>query len=112
MDGKAVTCKLALLKKETDDYKSIEKEINKADYSDKKEIFQLELFALRGETEKLIDILPIVLETNQTNIERLEEFPILREFRETAEYKEFKAQSKFFKEENKDVIIPETLEKE
>ncbi|OBX22192.1 MULTISPECIES: hypothetical protein [Bizionia] len=101
-----------LCKKETDDYKSIEKEINKADYSDKKEIFQLGLFALRGETEKLINILQIVLETNQTNIERLEEFPILREYRETAEYKEFKAQSKFFKEENKDVITPETVEKE
>lgn len=101
-----------LCKKELNDYKSIEKEINKADFSDKKEIFQLGLYALRGETERLTEILPIVLETNQTNIERLEEFPILREFRETEEYKNFKAESKFFKEENKDVVTPEKLEKE
>lgn len=101
-----------LCKKELNDYKSIEKEINKADFSDKKEIFQLGLYALRGETERLIEILPIVLETNQTNIERLEEFPILREFRKTEEYKNFKAESKFFKEENKDVVTPEKVEKE
>ncbi len=101
-----------LCKKELNDYKSIEKEINQIDFSDKKEIFQLGLFALRGETERLIEILPIVLETNQTNIERLEEFPILREFRETIEYKNFKAESKFFKEGNKDVVTPTKIEKE
>jgi len=101
-----------LCKKETGEYKSIEKDINKADFSDKKEIFQLGLFALRGETEKILEILPVVLETNQTNIERLEEFPILREFRETEEYENFKKESKFFKEENKEVVTPEKVEKE
>lgn len=101
-----------LCKKEMDDYKSIEKDINKADFSDKKEIFQLGLFALRGETEKILNILPIVLETNQTNIERLEEFPILKEFRETEEYKIFQKESRFFKEDNKVVITPEIVEKE
>lgn len=101
-----------LCKKETGDYKSIEKEISKADFSDKKEIFQLGLFALRGETDKILEILPTVLETKQTNIERLEEFPILKDFRETDSYKEFKKESKFFEEENKEVITPEIVEKE
>jgi hypothetical protein len=101
-----------LCKKETGEYKSIEKEIKKADFSDKKEIFQLGLFALRGETEKILETLPIVLETNQTNIERIEQFPLLREFRETEEYKTFKKESKFFKEENKEVITPNKVEKE
>ncbi len=101
-----------LCKKEIGEYKLIEKEIVKADFSDKKEIFQLGLFALRGETDKILEILPTVLETNQTNIERLEEFPILREFRETEEYKTFKKESEFFKEKNKEVITPEKVEKE
>lgn len=101
-----------LCKKEIGEYKSIEKDIIKADFSDKKEIFQLGLFALRGETEKVLEILPAVLDTNQTNIEGLEEFPILREFRETEEYKNFKKESKFFKEENKEVVTPVKVEKE
>ena len=101
-----------LCKKETGQYKTIEKELEKTDFSDKKEIFQLGLFALRNETQKVLEILPIVLETKQTNIERLEEFPILREFRETEEYKSFKKESKFFKEENTEVLIPENVEKD
>ncbi len=101
-----------LCKKETGEYKSIEKEIGKTDFSDKKEIYQLGLFALRGETHKILEILPVVLETDQTNIERLEEFPILREFRESVEFKTFKQESKFFKEENKDVVTPQSIEKE
>jgi hypothetical protein len=100
-----------LCKKELNEYSSIEKEINKADFSDKKEIFQLGLFSIRGEIEKAIELLPIVLETEQTNIKRLEEFPILKELRETDEYKKFKENSKFFKEENKDIKTLETVEK-
>lgn len=93
-----------LCKKELGQYGQIEKEVVKIDYSDKKEIFQLGLYAVRGETKKIIEILPITLETNQTNIERLEEFPLLREFRETKEYADFKENSKHFKEANKEVV--------
>lgn len=100
-----------LCKKELGQYSEISKEIEKIDYSDKKEIFQLGLFAIRGETEKLIELLPSVLETKQINIERLEEFPILREFRNTSEYKEFKENSKFFKEEYKEVVTVDSTEK-
>ena len=100
-----------LCKKELGQYASIKKEIDNIDFSDKKEIFQLGLYALRGETQKIIEILPIVLESNQTNIERLEEFPILREFRKTDEYKIFKSESKFFKEENKEVQKLSSTEK-
>lgn len=100
-----------LCKKELGQYSQISKEIEKIDYSDKKEIFQLGLLAIRGETEKIIELLPSVLETKQTNIERIEEFPILREFRNTPEYKEFKENSKFFKEENKEVVTVDSTEK-
>lgn len=101
-----------LSKKELGQFSEIEKEISKTDFSDKKEIFQLGLYAIKGETEKIVELLPIVLESQQTNIERLEEFPILREFRETKEYKDFKLNSKFFKEENKEVEKIDSIEKE
>lgn len=101
-----------LCKKELGNYSSIEKEINKANFSDKKEIFQLGLYALRGEIKDAINLLPILLETNQTNIERLEEFPILRELRKSDEYKTFKSESSFFKEENKEVTVLDSIEKE
>jgi hypothetical protein len=101
-----------LCKKELGQYSQIEKEVIKIDYSDKKEIFQLGLYAIRGETEKLIEVLPITLDTNQTNIERIEEFPILKDFRQTKEYEEFKKHSKYFKEENKEVTKLDSIDKE
>ena len=70
------------------------------------------MFALRGETDRILEILPTVLETNQTNIERLEEFPILKDFRKTSVYQTFKKESPYFKEENKEVITPDKVEKE
>ncbi len=101
-----------LCKKELGQYSQIEKEVIKIDYSDKKEIFQLGLYAIRGETEKIIEVLSITLDTNQTNIERIEEFPILKDFRQTKEYEEFKKHSKYFKEENKEVTKLDSIDKE
>lgn len=100
-----------LCKKENGQYDEIKAELIDANFSDKKEVFQIGLYALRGETDKVIEMLPIALETNQTNIERIEEFPVLREFRKTKEYEEFKKNSKYFKEKNKEVIIPDSVEK-
>jgi hypothetical protein len=81
-------------------FDSVKKDIDNADFSDKKEIFQLALAALREDKETFFQLLPIALDSNQLNIERLEEFPILEEMRATEEYKEFKSQSKHFKEAN------------
>lgn len=100
-----------LCKKELGQYSQIENEVGKIDYSDKKEIFQLGLCAIREETEKIIELLPITLDTNQTNIERIEEFPILKDFRKTKEYAEFKEKSKYFKEKNKEVVKMDKVEK-
>lgn len=100
-----------LCQKEKGNFKNIENEIRKTDFSDRKEIFQLGLYSLQGNIKDFFDILPIALDTNQINIERLEEFPILKDIRETEEYKNFKATSKYFQEENKEVKKPESLEK-
>lgn len=92
-----------LCKKRTNQYDSIKKEIEKADYSDKKEIFQLALFALRDETSLFFETLPAALDSKQINIKRLEEFPIFQEIRDTEDYKAFKENSKYFKEPNQDI---------
>lgn len=89
-----------LCKKRTNQYDSIKKDIEKEDYSDKKEIFQLALFALRDETNLFFETLPAALDSRQINIKRLEEFPIFQEIRDTVEYKKFKENSKYFKEPN------------
>lgn len=44
------------------------------------------------------------LDSRQLNIQRLKEFLIFKVIRETDEYLEFKKQSKYFKEPNKDII--------
>ncbi len=89
-----------LCKKEQGRLSEVEKELNQTDFSDKKEFLQLGFHAIKGEHDKIVDILPILFETKQINAEGLEEFPILKEFRDTDAYKDFKETSKFFKEEN------------
>lgn len=101
-----------LCKKEKGEYRDIEQEINKTNFSDKKEIFQLGLYALRGQTDRIINILPTILEANQVKVEDIEEFPILREFRDTSEYANFKLKSKFFKEIDKKISEKEILGEE
>lgn len=92
-----------LCKKRTNQFDSIKKDIEKADYSDKKEIFQLALFSLRDETELFFETLPAALDSKQINIKRLEEFPIFQEIRETDQYKKFKEETKYFKEPNQEI---------
>lgn len=99
-----------LCKKRMGKYESVKKEIDTADFSDKKEIFQLALAALKEDKDLFFKLLPTTLEAKQLNIMRLEEFPILDEMRKTEEYEKFKAESKFFKEPNKEIkIIEEQL---
>lgn len=100
-----------LCQKEIGNYEKIKKDIENADYSDKKEIFQLGLSALRNDEDKFFEILPLALDTKQINIERLEEFPILREIRASDAYKRFKEESKYFQEENKEIEKLDKLEK-
>jgi len=92
-----------LCKKRTNQYESIKKELEKADYSDKKEIFQLALFSLKDDKESFFRMLPSALDSRQLNIERLEEFPIFKEMRESEEYQKFKEESKYFKEPNQEI---------
>lgn len=92
-----------LCKKRTGKYAEVKDEIDKADFSDKKNIFQLALHALREEVDAFFIILPQTLDAKQLNIERLESFPIFKEMRETEEYATFKQNSSYFKEANKKV---------
>ena len=86
-----------LCKKELNQYESVKKEIEQANYSDKKEIFQLALYALKDDVNSFLELLPISLDSKQLNIERLEEFPIFKTIRKTEEYQKFKEESDYFK---------------
>lgn len=93
-----------LCKKRKGEFENIKDELEKEDFSDKKEIFQLGLYALLENKEKFFEILPITLETKHLNTERLEEFPIFKEMRDTEEYQKFKENSKFFKQASSEII--------
>lgn len=85
-----------LCKKETNQYDSIKKEVDKVNFADKREIFQLGLLAIKDEKLAFFDLLPKVLNSEQLNTKKLEEFPIFRTMRETEEYQKFK-ESDFYK---------------
>ncbi|MFB6456783.1 hypothetical protein ACE38W_16035 [Chitinophaga sp. Hz27] len=85
-----------LCKKRTGELDLVKKEIDKVDFSDKKEIFQLGLFALKDDKASFFEILPVALDSKQLSIERLEEFPIFKEMRETEEYQIFKKETNYF----------------
>jgi hypothetical protein len=96
-----------LCKKELNQYDSIKKEIGKTDYSDKKEIFQLALFAIKDDINSFMETLPTALDSKQLNIKRLEEFPIFKTIRQTEQYQSFKIDSKYFKEPNVEIKTDE-----
>lgn len=100
-----------LCKKKTDQFSSIKEEIDKVDFADKKEIFQLALFALKDDEKSFFETLPYALDSKQLNIERLEEFPIFEDFRKTEEYLKFKNSSKYFKQPNKEIKKLEAVKK-
>jgi hypothetical protein len=85
-----------LCKKETGDFEKIKKDLFNTDLSDRKEIFQLALFALRDEIEPFMELLPKALDAEQLTTKKLEEFPIFKNIRETGQYKSFKSTSKYF----------------
>lgn len=87
-----------LCKKRMGQYETVRKEIENTNYSDKKEIFQLGLYALKEDKDAFFNTLPAALDSEQLNIERLEEFPIFKEMRESEEYERFKFETKYFKD--------------
>lgn len=96
-----------LCKKRLGKFNEVKNDVEKADFSDKKEIFQLGLLALQENKEKFFELLPYALDSRQLNIERLEEFPIFEEMRKTEEYSKFKLESKYFSEPNQPIIDEE-----
>lgn len=92
-----------LCKKECEQIEEIKSELDKANFSDKKEIFQLALVALKDDVESFFKILPSAIDSKQLDIESLEEFPIFRTIRETPEYEKFKSDSGYFKDNQVDV---------
>lgn len=100
-----------LCKKRTNQFDKILKELQNANFGDKKEIFQLALFSLRDDKKSFFELLPSVLDSQQLNIERLEEFPIFEEMRNTDEYAKFKKTSIHFKVPNKAVKSIKSVKK-
>lgn len=92
-----------LSKKRKGEFEKIKKELSEADYSDKKEIFQLGLYALLEDKENFFETLPSALDSRQLNLERLEAFPIFKEMRECEEYEKFKEETKYFKQPNQEI---------
>lgn len=84
----------------SDSDKQVLDELNEADFSDKKEIYQIALHALKGEIQEFFKKLPSVLKSGQIGIKQLEEFPIFEDVRNTSEYKGFKEGSSYFNMEN------------
>lgn len=82
-----------LCKKRKGEFDKIKKEIDSANYSDKKEILQLGLAGLREDKDTFFNLLPIVLKGENLDIEKLQEFPIFEEMRQTKEYEDFIAQN-------------------
>jgi len=102
-DKLVATLNYWLSKKRKKEFETIKKELEETDFSDRKEIFQLALFSLLEDKENFFNILPLALDSQQLNIERLEEFPIFEEMRNTPEYEKFKNETKYFKEPNQEV---------
>jgi hypothetical protein len=102
--GMDVTVKLTaqlnywLCKKEMNQVGEIKSELDKADYADKKEVFQLALYALKDDINSFIKVLPSALDTKQLSVNDLKEFPIFRTIRVTKEYENFKENSTYFKD--------------
>jgi uncharacterized protein YkuJ len=92
-----------LCKKRSGQFESVKKEVFNVDYSDKRELFQLALFSLRDDKKLFFDTLPLVLDTKQLDVEKLDEFPIFQEMRETEDYIKFKEESPYFNEKTKEI---------
>jgi hypothetical protein len=99
-------CKKRASKK--DDFK---KEIDKVDYSDKKEIFQIALFALQDKFDEVYSLLPKAFDAEQLTPEKFEEFPIFQDARESELFIKFKETTNYFKDKTTEVEekLPPTL---
>lgn len=92
-----------LCKKRTNKYNEIKNEIENVDFSDKKELYQLALYALREMKKEFFELLPSILDSDQLNVEQLEEFPIFSDMRNIPEYQRFKDGTLYFKKPNKEI---------
>lgn len=87
-----------LCKKRKGEIEHIKKELDEANFDDKRELYQLGLFSLREDKENFFRVLPQALDAKQLNASSLEEFPIFAEMRAVDEYQKFKEESDHFKE--------------
>ena len=78
-------------------YEKIEKDLSQLDYSDKALIFQVALYALKGDKESFFRHLPQVIKTEELRLEDLFDFPILEEMRQTEEFEQFKQENELVK---------------
>lgn len=101
-----------LCEKEMDRFDHVKKEVDEANYSDKNLLLQLGLYALKVDEENFFKTLEIALDSDQFNVECLEEFPIMKEIRKTDAYAEFRQNSGYFimEQDSEDVKVDITLD--
>ncbi len=89
-----------LCKKKQGQWETIKKEVQDADFSDKTNILQLGLMGLREEKENFLSLIPTMLKSEEISVEKIMEFPIFSEIRQTPEFEVFINTSQYFEDLN------------
>jgi len=76
---------------------AVQKELKDIDFSDKQLLFQLALVALKDDKATFFELLPMTMDKDELNAEKLQQFPIFEEMRLTEEFQNFKNDSKYFR---------------
>ena len=87
-----------LCQKRQGDFDKIKDELMNADYSDKSLRYQMGLWGLQEDKNMFFGHLEDVIKSDEIKLEDILQFPILKEMRETEEFKKFREESDVFKE--------------
>ncbi|WP_289022371.1 hypothetical protein [uncultured Salegentibacter sp.] len=87
-----------LCQKRQGDFDKIKDELMNADYSDKSLRYQMGLWGLQEDKNMFFGHLEDVIKSDEIKLEDILQFPILKEMRETKEFKKFREESDVFKE--------------
>lgn len=96
MDKTVAQFNLWLCKKRLGKKDEVIKEVDKVDFSDRRLLFQIAVFAIKDDFESFFAMLPLALDTDELDIDKLEKFPLFEDIRSTDDYITFKSTSKYF----------------
>lgn len=78
-----------LSKKRLGQWEDVIKDVQSVDYSDKKNILRLGLLGLKEEVDEFLQLLPLTLKADEITPEKVMEFPIFDEIKNTEKFKEY-----------------------